>query len=146
MTASTKTTLLGALAAFALAAFVGGGSGAALAVGYVVGACAALAIGAAQRALAQNRPGLVIHVVAAGFAVKVFLLLAVILGVRFAGLDAETLDGRTFAIAFAGAVLLLVPAATIDLVKLCVPVTPPARANVTSSAPSDTALERGTLS
>lgn len=121
MTASIKLTLLGAVAAFALAAFLGGRAGVAVSLGYVAGAAAALAIGAGQRALAQGRPGLVIHLVAAGFVAKVFLLLAVILAVRFAGVAPEALDARTFVLAFAGAVLLLVPAATIDLVKLCMP-------------------------
>lgn len=141
MTASIKITLLGAACAFALAAYLGGATGVALSTGFVLGCAAALAIGAGQRALARGRPGLVIHVVGAGFVAKVFLLLGVILAVRYVDVARETFDGRTFALAFAGAVLLLVPAATIDLVKLCLPVGPADH----HQAPAAGAQPQGTL-
>lgn len=151
MTASIKITLLGTACAFALGAFLGGASGVALSTGFVLGSAAALAIGAGQRALARGRPELVLHLVGAGFVAKVFVLLAVILAVRFAGITTGSFDGRTFALAFAGAVLLLVPAATIDLVKLCMPVTSapaastPATSSLTTSACAPGAQPQGTL-
>ena len=110
----TKTTLLGAALVLALWAFLGSNFGFALAGGALAGASIALVVVRAQRAILVARPELALHLLGAGFLVKALLLLVVILLVRFAGTSAG-FDGRTFAIAFAGALLLYMPAATIDL-------------------------------
>lgn len=118
MTVSTKITLIGLAAAIALALGLGGRDGAGVFAGFTAGSSLALALALAQRRISHARPELVLHLIGASFVVKIFVLLALTLLVRFVEPVAASLEWRAFLFSFAVAVLALLPVTTIEFVRL----------------------------
>ncbi|MCK6446363.1 MAG: hypothetical protein L6Q99_08225 [Planctomycetes bacterium] len=122
MLPSTKVTLVGCAAAAGLGAWLGGSYDAAVGRGviggFVAGAAVALASGLVQKRITRQKPALLVHVLGGGFVVKIFALLALTLAVRFLAPLAESFEWRAFVLAFAAAVLVLLPCTAWELLRL----------------------------
>lgn len=142
MTLSTKITLIGLAAAIALAISLGGREGAGVFAGFTAGASLALASALSQRRIAHARPELVLHLIGAAFVAKIFVLLGLTLLVRFVEPIAASLESHAFVLAFAAAVLALLPVTTIEFVRLVGGERERQSANAGNPGP---ALRQGTL-
>lgn len=139
MSLSTQVTLVGCVAAVALAFVVGGSAGVGVVAGFAAGAGIALGLGGIQKNLVSSRPAYVVHVLAGGFLCKICALFAAAAAVRFVVPISDTVDWRAFTVAFAAAVMLLLPCTTFELVRLV-------QAGAVTRRASQLAFHRGTLS
>jgi hypothetical protein len=116
---ATPYTLTGALLGAALAALVGwrlgGSAGAGIALGYLYGATLC-ALGLAwQIHWLRRRPARALRALAESMLVKLFALLGAALAIRYLAPVAERVDWRSFLIAFAAAVALVLVPGSLDL-------------------------------
>lgn len=114
---------LGALLALAIALPVawrlGGAHAGGIAVGALLGGGSTLAFGAWQRRLLAVAPARVMHAIAAGMLVKLCLLLAVVLCLRFVAALATVCDWRSFLVAFAASTVVVLAPRTFE--TMCLP-------------------------
>ncbi|MCE9594757.1 MAG: hypothetical protein K8S98_11240 [Planctomycetes bacterium] len=139
MSLSTQVTLVGCVAAVALGLFVGGPVGVGIVAGFAAGAGVALGLGGIQKRIVVAKPIYVVHVVAGGFLAKICALLAAAAAVRFIAPLADAVEWRAFTVAFAAAVLVLLPCTTFELMRLV-------QARALTNRANQVAFQRGTLS
>lgn len=161
MLPSTKVTLAGCAAAVALAYVIDGpadglhGStgaprvlgalgigalGMGIVTGFLAGAGVALSSAVLQKRIAARRPALLVHVLGGGFLIKIFALLALTLCVRFIAPLGAGIEWRAFMLAFAAAVLGLLPCTAWELLRLTQDRAP------TRAMPTGVAYQQGTPS
>jgi hypothetical protein len=108
--------LLAVLAAFAVAlavaARLGGAAGGGVVLGYALGAGLAGLSALYTRHVARTRPGRVLAAAVLGFLVKLLALVLGALAFRYLEPAAARADYRTFLVAFAAAVALILPLGT----------------------------------
>ncbi|HEV8114028.1 MAG TPA: hypothetical protein VGR31_14740 [Planctomycetota bacterium] len=118
MTLTTLSTLAGLGAALWIAAALGGAQGVGVLAGFLAGAAVTGACVARQRTVLRALPGRALRSMVEGFLVKLgAVVAAVLLFVVFPRIR-ETADVRSFFLAFAGAVLLVLFCGTIDNARL----------------------------
>ena len=114
MTLTTLSTLAGLAAAISLAAFLGGAEGTGVLTGYLAGAAVTGACFVRQRRILRERPDRALRSMIEGFLVKLGAVVAVVLAfVVFPALR-EVADLKTFFLAFAGSMLLLLFTGTFE--------------------------------
>jgi hypothetical protein len=139
MSLSTQVTLVGCVAAVALAFVLGGPVGVGVVAGFAAGAGIALGLGGIQKRIVLAKPVYVVHVLAGGFLAKICALLAATAAVRFAAPIADAVEWRAFTVAFATAVLMLLPCTTFELMRLV-------QAKAVTNRANQVAFQRGTPS
>ncbi len=117
MTLTTITTLVGLAASSAIAWLLGGRMGTGVFAGYLAGAFVAGLALLAQRRLSAMRPELLPASVMAGFLIKAFAMLVLVLVVRYVAPLAAVADARGFLFGFGGSTLLVLGPATLDTLR-----------------------------
>jgi hypothetical protein len=118
MTRLTIAALLGLAAAGALAWSLGGALGAGVLAGYAAGAGITGLGVLAERRVLETRPELGLQVALLAFLSKLVLLVSAAVGLRFVAPLAARMDWRAFLVAFAAAVVVLLPIGTIEAVRV----------------------------
>jgi hypothetical protein len=114
MTLTTLSTLAGLAAALSLAAWLGGAEGTGVLAGFLAGAALTGACLLRQRRILRALPGRALRSMVEGFLVKLgAVVLAVLCFVVFPAVRG-TVDVRTFFLAFAGSILLVLFTGTYD--------------------------------
>jgi hypothetical protein len=117
MSPTSRITLLGCAVALGVAWCLEGTAALGTLAGFAAGASTALAVARLQVRWASQRPAWIVHLILAGFLAKLLALLAATLLVRFVSAIGERLDWRAFLVSFAGAVLLILPASILELLR-----------------------------
>ena len=114
MNLTTVSTLAGLAAALSLAAWLGGAEGAGVLIGFLAGASVTGACLVRQRAVLRAAPQRALRTMVEGFLIKLgAVVAAVLLFVVFPRVR-ETADLRSFFLAFAASILLVLFAGTCD--------------------------------
>jgi hypothetical protein len=118
MTLTTLSTLAGLAAALSLAAWLGGAQGTGVLTGFLAGSTVTGACLMRQRKVLLARPDRALRSMIEGFLVKLGAVVAVV--IAFAAFPAlrEIADLRSFFLAFAGSMLLLLFTGTFDNAQL----------------------------
>ena len=118
MSLTTPTTLVLAAGAAALAWLLPGTAGWGVATGFLAGAIVAGGVLSVQKRIASRHPKFVLHAVLGGFLVKVVVLMATTLLVRYVPALEERCDPRAYLLAFAVTAVVVLGPATIDTLRL----------------------------
>jgi len=114
MTLTTLSTLAGLAAALALAAALGGAEGTGVLAGFLAGAAVTGACLLRQRRVLRAAPSRALRSMIEGFLVKLGAVVVVVLAFVLFPVVRELLDVRSFFLAFAGSILLVLFAGTYD--------------------------------
>lgn len=118
MTLTTLSTLAGLAAALSLAAWLGGAEGTGVLTGFLAGAAVTGACLVRQRKVLRARPDRALRSMVEGFLVKLAAVVAVVLVFVVVRPLREIADIRSFFLAFAGSILLLLFTGTFDNAQL----------------------------
>jgi hypothetical protein len=118
MTLLSAVTLLGFLAACVSAWSLGGALGGGILAGYLLGAALTTLGSLHQRQVLARAPERALAALTASFLAKLAALLLGGLALRFLPAVGERLDWRSFLVAFAAAVVLLLPVGTLGAVRV----------------------------